>query len=201
MSMTDTDRNSLRQSLRQKRRQLLSAEQSQAARLNYELIVRESFFVAADRIAFYMASDGEIDPAALMNMALTLGKQCFLPVLDENDSERLAFAPYSEETKLTVNRWGIAEPSVPAPERIDAKSFDLVFVPLVGFDETCSRLGRGKGLYDRSFAFKSGLEKQKPLLVGLAHECQKLDQIPVSNWDVRLDFIVTEQKSYRPDTA
>lgn len=201
LSMTDTDRNSLRQSLRQERRQLSSAEQSQAARLNYELVVRESFFIAADRIAFYMASDGEIDPSALMTMALTLGKQCFLPVLDKNDSELLAFAPYSEDTKLTPNRWGIAEPSVSASELINAKSFDLLFVPLVGFDETCSRLGRGKGFYDRSFSFKPGFEKQKPLLVGLAHECQKQDQIPVSDWDVRLDFIVTDKKSYRSDTT
>ncbi len=199
--MTHTDRNSLRQSLRQKRRQLSSAEQGHAARQNYELIVGEDFFVTAERIAFYLASDGEIDPSALLAMALTTGKRCFLPVIGESNPDLVSFAPYSEESKLTVNRWDIAEPCVSASELVDAESLDLVFVPLVGFDETCSRLGRGKGFYDRSFAFKSGFENQKPLLVGLAHECQRLDRIPVSDWDVRLDAVITDRKSYRPDTA
>ena len=199
--MTHTDRNSLRQSLRQKRRQLSSSEQGQAARQIYALIVGEDFFVTAERIAFYMASDGEIDPSSLLTLALTTGKQCFLPVLHESNPDLVSFAPYSEESELAANRWGIAEPCVSVSELVDAESLDLVFVPLVGFDETCSRLGRGKGFYDRSFAFKSGFKNQKPLLVGLAHECQKLDRIPVSDWDVKLDAVISDRKSYRPDTA
>jgi 5-formyltetrahydrofolate cyclo-ligase len=55
----------------------------------------------------------------------------------------------------------------------------------------------GGGFYDRSLAYLSNRQyNKKPYLIGLAHELQKTDQLPVNSWDIRMDVIATEEKIY-----
>jgi 5-formyltetrahydrofolate cyclo-ligase len=144
--------------------------------------------------------DGEIDPRPLVDLALSAGKDCFLPVINRDTQETLSFAPFDAKTELIENQWGIAEPPLPE-EDMSSTDFDVVFVPLVGFDANCFRLGMGKGFYDRTFSFKIFNRRSQPLLVGLAHDCQLTEPFPTESWDVRLDAVITAEKIYRPDTA
>lgn len=191
------DRTTLRKELRQKRRILSHSDQHHAAKNLFHLLGKEMFFIKAKRIAFYFANDGEIDPLALLFKALAMNKQCYLPVLAPRPSGRLQFAAFRNGDALRPNRWGILEPDTFPRKIISPRALDLVLVPLVGFDRRCARLGMGKGFYDRSFAFKSRLGTSRPMLVGLAHECQKVDAIPSNSWDVPLDAVVTAEKIYR----
>ena len=198
--MTDDNRKALRASLRQSRQQLSPEKRHIAARSLLDLIGHQDFFRVAQRIAFYQVIDGEIDPQLLLDLALSEGKACFLPVLSRENPEFVSFAAYDADTPLVENQWGIAEPS---PETIvSPTNFDVVFVPLVGFNKQCFRMGMGKGFYDRTFSFKIFNRCSRPLLVGLAHESQLVKEaFPVESWDVRLDAIATDKKIYRPDTA
>ncbi len=162
--------------------------------------MEESFFQDATRVAFYQKMDGEIDSQILSEFALQQGKTCYLPVVNKDSDQTLMFAPYDANTEMARNEWGIAEPPLP-DEIVSPTIFDVVFVPLVGFDDNCFRLGMGKGFYDRTFSFKIFNRRSRPLLVGLAHECQRTDPFPTETWDVRLDAVVTPKKIYRPDTA
>tara|TARA_B110000858_G_scaffold89711_2_gene103736 strand:+ start:294 stop:884 length:591 start_codon:yes stop_codon:yes gene_type:complete len=192
-------RNTLRSSLREKR-QALSIEQQMAASLAlFNMLGNQDFFRVAQSIGFYQVADGELDPRMLLDLALSEGKSCFLPVIQQDNPEFVSFAPYDANTELVPNKWGIAEP--PASEVISPTNFDVVFVPLVAFSKDCFRLGMGKGFYDRTFSFKIFNRRSSPLLVGLAHECQLVDSFPVESWDVRLDAVATEKTIYRPDTA
>jgi 5-formyltetrahydrofolate cyclo-ligase len=67
----------------------------------------------------------------------------------------------------------------------------VLFMPLVAFDDSGSRLGMGAGYYDRYLGrLPGGLT---PLLVGLAHEAQRSNTpLPGNPWDVPLDGVVTE---------
>ena len=196
--MSDT-RNTLRNSLREKRQSLSPVQQESAAVALFNMLGNQDFFRVAQRIAFYQVADGEIDPRMLLDLALSEGKSCFLPVIDSTNPEFVSFAPYDSNTELVPNKWGIAEP--PTSEVISPTNFDVVFVPLVGFSKDCFRLGMGKGFYDRTFSFKIFNRRSSPLLVGLAHECQLIDSFAVESWDVRLDAVATEKKIYRPDTT
>jgi len=69
--------------------------------------------------------------------------------------------------------------------------FDLVIVPLLGFDDDGNRLGRGKGWYDRFLALQP-----KALKVGVAFETQRVESIPVEVHDVALDVVCTERATY-----
>ena len=63
--------------------------------------------------------------------------------------------------------------------------------------KTGGRLGMGGGFYDRSLAYRQ-LRKNwhKPTLLGLAHECQKVDHLALASWDVRLGAVVTDRRWY-----
>lgn len=196
--MSDT-RNTLRSFLREKRQELGPEQQEAASVALFDLLRNQDFFRVAQRIAFYQVADGEIDPRMLLDLALSEGKSCFLPVIQQDNPEFISFAPYDADTELVPNKWGIAEP--PASEIISPTNFDVVFVPLVVFSKDCFRLGMGKGFYDRTFSFKILNRRSSPMLVGLAHENQLVDSFPVESWDVRLDAVATEKKIYRPDTT
>ena len=196
--MPDT-RDTLRSSLREKRQELSPEQQKTAAGSLFGMLRNQNFFRVAQRIAFYQVAGGEIDPRMLLDLALSEGKSCFLPIIQQDNPEFVSFAPYDANTELVPNKWGIAEPST--SEVISPTNFDVVFVPLVGFSKDCFRLGMGKGFYDRTFSFKIFNRRNSPMLVGLAHESQLVDSFPVESWDVRLDAVATERHIYRPDTT
>ena len=76
-------------------------------------------------------------------------------------------------------------------------ALDLVLLPLVAFDANGNRMGMGGGYYDRTFSFKSrGQSIPGPKLIGLAHELQRVDRLPVENWDIPLAGIISDQASY-----
>ena len=58
----------------------------------------------------------------------------------------------------------------------------MILLPLTGFDLTGGWLGMGGGFYDRALADA----EERPTLIGLAHECQKVDKTPAQSWDVPL---------------
>ena len=61
---------------------------------------------------------------------------------------------------------------------------DLVLVPLIAIDSAGTRLGRGKGHYDRALI---GLKKTGARLVGVGWQIQRLTEaIPADEWDVPL---------------
>ena len=70
---------------------------------------------------------------------------------------------------------------------------DVLFVPLVGFTPDGARLGQGGGHYDRWLAAHAGA-----LCVGLAWDCQKVDDLPREPHDRPLDAIVTPTTIYGP---
>ncbi len=201
--MTPSEHASLRKSLRHRRRQLTPREQDIAASRLYDQISGKRFFHSARRIAFYLPSDGEIDPSLLMAAALERGQHCYLPLIHPHKKNALVFVRFRSGDMLQTNRWGIYEPRLRSTELIPARALDLVFVPLVGFDAQCNRLGMGKGFYDRTFSFRaSGFQnktrRHSPRLIGVAHECQKVAALETQDWDIRMDGIVSDWQTYRP---
>jgi 5-formyltetrahydrofolate cyclo-ligase len=191
------DKNQFRQRLRAARRLLSAEERERASHALSETIFKLAAFRASRRIAAYLPFDGEIDPAPIAERARRLNKEFFLPVLSHIRSDRLWFAPCPEHARMRANRFGIPEPVVPARARVRAQDLDLILLPLVGFDTDGNRLGMGAGFYDKSLAFLSYRRAwQKPKIVGLAYECQRVPHLPHEPWDVPLSGIATERTLY-----
>lgn len=68
---------------------------------------------------------------------------------------------------------------------IPSMQYDLIIVPILGFDTSNHRLGRGGGWYDRFLA------KQKNAhTIGLAFKIQECDDLAVEPHDVALNTIL-----------
>lgn len=180
--------------MRKRRRSLSPLQQRQAATKLYRIVAASSIFRFSRRIAFSLANDGEISPHLLLNAAQRRGKHCYLPVLNPVGTHRLHFHRWRDGEKLTKNRYGIPEPK--NSKRCRAQMLSLVLLPLVAFDASGNRLGMGKGYYDRTFAFLRQSERRRPTLLGLAHECQRVEKLEVESWDLPLGGIVTDRRWY-----
>ncbi len=185
----------LRRECRQRRRRL-SPEQQHSHKLAFTALSSQQTFIRkAQYIATYIAADGELDPSGLL--ISPLGRQWYLPVLRPKPHVKLWFARFQPGQKMRDNRFGIPEPALKHRQIRPPWALDLILMPLVGFDAECNRLGMGGGFYDRTLAYlKHRRLWAKPLLVGVAHECQKIDRLPVRDWDIPLDHVITEACVY-----
>ena len=194
--MRDSDRQRLRQQMRQARRSVSPSERQRAERsINQRLIERVAFHDVRN-VAFYSAFDGEPDLTPAITAALDSGKRVFLPVLPSLSDAPLAFAPVKPGKRPRTNRHGIKEPAVGAGELIEPDRLGLVIAPLVAFDNAGNRLGMGAGYYDRTFAFVLEQRAATPLLMGVAFERQKHPALDPQPWDVPLQGVVTESRHY-----
>jgi 5-formyltetrahydrofolate cyclo-ligase len=188
----------LRRQLRAERRALSSAQRRLHARRLARVLGRHRVFLRARRIAAYIASDGELDPAPLLHIAHARHKQCHLPVLRSHPTKKLWFVRHRPDDRLEPNVYGIPEPSLRGRHIRLPWALDVLLIPLVGFDPRCNRLGMGGGYYDRTLAYLPKRRHWKrPVLIGIAHECQKVDALDAKPWDVPLDLIATEERVYR----
>ncbi|GAB1265830.1 5-formyltetrahydrofolate cyclo-ligase [Aurantivibrio infirmus] len=185
-----------RKQMRERRKALSRHEQHVAATQLVKIVERQMLFQRCQHISFYLANDGEIDPFHLMIAAHTMNKNCYLPVVKSDSSGTLDFVRYLPDSKLVANQYGIPEPVTTGNEIISPQNLDLVFLPLVAFDPAGGRLGMGAGYYDRTFAVKSGERKSRTKLIGLAHDFQRLEQLPTEEWDIPMHAVITESHVY-----
>jgi 5-formyltetrahydrofolate cyclo-ligase len=151
-------------------------------------------FLASQNIACYFAQDNEFDCGPMMEAVWAAKKNCYLPVLAEENHEGLQFALYQPEDTLCLNRYKILEPE--NKMFLPKEKLDLVLLPIVGFDLQGSRLGMGGGYYDRTFAFLYEKALQKPCLMGVAYECQYVEEIPLEPFDIPMGAVLTESRIY-----
>lgn len=187
--MTDRFKLALRQSKRQIREKLSPAYQKKASAQVCNKIRALEQYRYAKRIALYQAIGGEINLDSLWESAPMQGKYCYFPALNENKT--LAFLPATPATAFNKNRYGIAEPAVNKSEAIPLNQLDIIFMPLVAFDERGTRLGMGAGYYDRTLA-----KEERPLLIGVAYEFQHYSYIEAQPWDIPLDAVITQRQIY-----
>jgi len=160
------------------RKEAFARGQGQAAELLADVLAPHRGKV----LAGYMAMRTEIDPTVAM--AAHQGPVGVPVILGAGQA--LRFREWSPGCAMVAGEFGASIPAEGAwvePE--------VVIVPLVGFDARGYRLGYGGGFYDRTLA---GLRARHGVLaVGFAFAAQELPEVPIDQYDQRLDVIVTEQ--------
>ena len=186
-STPQTLRNQLRQQIRKTRANLTALQQQQAedsiTQQALELIEERN----AQHIALYISFDGEISTDKLIKILWAQGKQVYLPVLHPFNPNHLLFLRYLPDIPMLKNKFGIWEPKLNVQNVLPLDELDILFTPLVAFDKQGNRLGMGGGFYDRTLQH---WQKSPFIPVGLAHQCQQVEQLPTEAWDVPLHQIL-----------
>jgi len=127
-------------------------------------------------VAGYAPLGSEISPARAMEEARAVGRIVAFPAFD-HPAKPFRFRAGDP---LNAGPFGMMQPSLRAP----VVEPDLILVPLIAIDGRGTRLGRGKGHYDRALA---RLKRGGARLVGVGWPLQRLaDTIPADDWDIAL---------------
>lgn len=130
----------------------------------------------------------EIDTSYLLSVIQGKDKQPVIPkIVDDN---RLEHFLLNDQTPLKNNRWGIPEPL--SGITINPKQIEVVFVPLLVFDQQGHRVGYGKGYYDRFLDQCS----ESTLKVGLTFFDPVTKIEDIETHDISLDFALTPEQIY-----
>jgi 5-formyltetrahydrofolate cyclo-ligase len=169
----------LRRQARERRREFMEAlEAPKRDMLEQALALALDPLLTKSRITGgYWPLPSEISPLPAMYAAAATGATLAYPAFADHQSTFRFLAGDPVES----GPWACFQPPLASPEVYP----DLVLVPLVAIDGKGTRLGQGKGHYDRVLA---KLRERGALLIGVGWQVQKLDEIiPAEPWDVPLD--------------
>jgi 5-formyltetrahydrofolate cyclo-ligase len=127
----------------------------------------------------------EVDVRPLMATLMDRGARLCLPAI--LDRSTIVFRELVRGAPLIDMGYGTAGPG-PEAAVLDP---NLMLVPLAAFDGRGHRIGYGAGYYDRAIA-RLQERGMAPRLVGIAFDCQEVDQVPDEPHDVVIPEILTE---------
>lgn len=133
----------------------------------------------------------EVNTHDLIKELLSKKREVIVPITDFETGD-LKNSKLESFEELHPNKWGVLEPST---LNSFSTNIDLIVVPLLAADKYFNRLGYGKGFYDRF------LKSTNALKVGLVFEEFILSEIPIEDFDEKLDILITEKKILRRNNS
>lgn len=152
-----------------------------------------------DTLLTYVSFRSEVSTNGIIDRFLKMGVKVAVPRVEGED---IRFYHISSPDDLTEGYMGILEPK-PGCRPWEKKSIDpaaglpdgiidtVILVPGSVFDKKGNRIGYGGGFYDRFLAAQQGT-----YTIGLAYECQMVDEIPADEWDRKVDMVITPEHNY-----
>ena len=180
---TNTEKSSLRKVLLD-RRDTTSYDFTKLASQKIQNRLKQiEIFRSAKKIACYYPIGSEVLTQDIMQEILGDGKEISLPKVV---ADSLSFRKIGGLKDLEKGEFGIMEPK---DNCLEEKDMDVVLVPTVGITKNGIRLGYGHGYYDRF------LSESNAKTISLTYSKQIVKSIPFSEKDIKIDWIVTEEKS------
>ena len=127
----------------------------------------------------------EIDPRPLLELLRKRGARLCLPVVV--DKTTIIFRELVRGAQLVDTGFGTCGPGA------DAAVLDpeILIMPMSVFDRNGGRIGYGAGHYDRAID-QLKTKGMKPILVGMAFDCQETEKVPIEAHDQPLVAVITE---------
>lgn len=131
-------------------------------------------------VLVYVSLKDEVDTFKLIEHSLEIGKRVAVPKCIKNDIEFFYIESLNE---LEKGKFDILEPKT--NKKVEDFASSICIIPGIAFDKEMSRIGYGKGFYDRFLKNYCGIK------IGLAYReciCEKIDN---DINDVKIDKIIT----------
>lgn len=137
-------------------------------------------------IGMYLPMRNEADLTSLTRNKELQKKRFGIPrVIGDS---RMEFVRWDLDMEMKRSSLGVLEPL--QGEVILPSDFDVILVPLVAFHPNGTRIGYGRGYYDRY------LSQCNALKIAVAYEFQRCDALIAQSHDIAMDLIITEQDIY-----
>lgn len=138
----------------------------------------------SNNFCVYCSFRREVQTNELILYLLNKHKNVAIPKI-ANDT--LTLHNISSLNDVRRSSYGISEP-INMSEPIDKHDIDVFVIPGLAFDRFGTRLGRGKGYYDKL------LQGVTTLKIGLAFSEQIFPLLPKNNHDIVMDIVITERQ-------
>lgn len=139
-------------------------------------------------IMSYMSFKNEFPTVALNNKIINSTHKLVLPLTDADFDIHAFYIDSIDE--LRRSHLNILEPDPKTCRKANLNQIDIMFMPGLAFDKKGSRIGFGKGCYDRFLSNK----KHNIILAALAYDFQIKNNIPSEPTDIPCDYIITEKE-------
>lgn len=163
-------------------------------------IVQSEIFKKAECIFAFMPMKDEVDVLPILRIGLKENKKILIPkVINGTNDMDFFFLTDEPNYQTEEGSFGIYEPKTELNKcNLDEFFKDtkineiFVLVPGLAFGKDNSRLGRGKGFYDK---FLSNLKSKaasfcRIYICGICYDVQLLDSVPMDENDVKVDFVI-----------
>ncbi len=148
-------------------------------------------FKACRDILFFLSLPSEVQTDEMIQLALGLGKNIYVPIVDRKRRRLEISAIPGLDIEFEKKQFGILEPGGSHLNIVSPEIIDFVVVPGLAFDLKGGRIGYGAGYYDKLLKEVSG----HVVSVGVAYDFQVMDSIPQTEFDVPVNKILTEKNS------
>lgn len=178
----------LKKQLRQQalaRRDALDPQWRIEASLDMAQVARDIEIDPGMVVSGFWPMRSEVDVRPLMFALREQGARLCLPAI--LDRTTIVFRELVRGAPLVDMGFGTAGPG----EEAEVLDPALMLVPLAAFDARGHRIGYGAGYYDRAIDRLHG-KGLSPRLIGIAFDCQQVEEVPNQDHDVELGEILTE---------
>ncbi|MCB2355099.1 5-formyltetrahydrofolate cyclo-ligase [Clostridium estertheticum] len=188
--MDDNLKNNLRKNMLIIRKNMPKQNACNFSKKIMDTIIGLPQFINCKNIMLYISFNNEVDTYKLATWCLNNNKTVIAPYCIKSNHKIVPFIINNLTTDLTKSTFGIMEPKYDILMNANIENIDLIIVPGVVFDEDCNRIGFGAGYYDRFLSMKT----KNTITIGIAYDYQIIDKVPTDEYDVPLNFIITEKR-------
>lgn len=179
------EKKDIRRQIAAARRALTESELTEKSLRICNTILALDVFREAKSVYVYMDCKGEVSMRPLIEAAWQLGKTVAAPKVHGDEMTYYEISSYDD---VQPGYYDIPEP---VTGRAACDEHALLIVPGVGFDADRHRCGYGKGFYDRYLA-----AHPEHTTVAAAFEFQMVDEVPVNEFDIFPQYLVTEERFF-----
>lgn len=180
------EKKELRTQFKLQREQLNETQIKQKSQLIAEKVLNLAEFKKAKKIMCYVSKDNEVATHDLIKKILTMNKTLAVPLIMKKGIMKPAIINSFAELRLAD-----FNTLQPRTSKFLEDKINLNLMPALAVTKTGDRLGWGGGFYDRFM-----MSKQAQLNLVLAFDCQIAEQLPTTEFDQKVDGIITESQLF-----
>jgi len=187
------NKNEIRKVISKRRKRMSEKEVRDKSHIIIKKLMETDEFKKAENLMVYLSFANEVFTFDLIEKSMKMGKKVIVPYTIKDTYKIIPTLLKNIEEDLEISSYGYMEPKKDKIQPILEENIDLTVVPGLAFDKKMNRIGFGKGYYDRYLA----KTRQESKNIAIAYEYQVLEAIPTDDFDVKMDFIITEESTYK----